>query len=175
MDLSVKARWLYKVLMMEHIFDFLFQDNVPFLRVSSFISTFCPLCEIELWFCGIEWLEGLFWRDVSGWETKFLLQHHLLSLQFSPKLISPGPCPLACSVNKGLVLVRPLLYTQGGWSDHSSLLSAIQRQKPGQCLPQQTCGTAFTNFNWFKRRWTLSNLKYIIPFISSHDILKPAH
>ena len=81
-----------------------------------------------------------------------------------PKLISPGPCPLtagvACSVNKGLVLVRPLLYTQG-WSDHSSLLSAIGRQKPGQCLPTQTCGTAFTNFNWFKLRWTLTNSKHI--------------
>ena len=116
---------------------------------------FCCLCEThELWFCGIEWMEVLF--DVmSAVERQSFCCVSIYCLSpVLPKLISPGPCPLtagvACSVNKGLVLVRPLLYTQG-WSDHSSLLSAIERQKPGQCLPLQTCGTAFTNFNWFKR------------------------
>ena len=109
------------------------------------------------------------WKIYLTWcqllkDKVFAAAYQFIVSPLLPKLISPGPCPLtaavACSVNKGLVLVRPLLYTQG-WSDHSSLLSAIGRQKPGQCLTTQTCGTAFTNFNSFKLRWTLTNSKQI--------------
>ena len=122
--------------MMSHSFVFL-HSSPPFVPCVKFNYDFVVLNGWKVCFDVMSAVE----------RQSFCCNIHLLSLQFSPKLISPGPCPLACSVNKGLVLVRPLLYTQGGWSDHSSLLSAIERQKPGQCLPQQTCGTAFTNFN----------------------------
>ena len=130
---------------------FTFQPNISWKQES------CDYVELNAGKICLTWFQRL--RD------KVFAAYHFIVSPVLPKLISTGPCPLtavACSVNKGLVLVRPLLYTQR-WSNHSSLLSAIERQKPGQCLLLQTCGTAFTHYNWFKLGWTLNNLKYINP------------
>ena len=117
------------------VFWFPLQDNIALLHISSFISTFCPLCETELWFCGIEWREGLFWRDVSGWETKFLLQHPFIVSPVLPKadltgslssgmLGEQGPCVGETSVVYTRWMVRPLQSLVGNSETETGAVSA---------------------------------------------------